>query len=150
MAADGAAFFERDASQDRKRVLRENLAALPASSTMGQAFFAQTPMRFFDPRFDATPLFAGSAANPGFFGHLLGALTAGWDVTSDPGSLRVPLFIGLGRHDYVTPWSSWSGISEGLPDATVEVFERSGHQPFFEEPDRFASALAEWMAGARR
>lgn len=32
------------------------------------------------------------------------------------------------------------------PNATLQIFEKSGHQPFFEEPERFARALTNWMA----
>jgi pimeloyl-ACP methyl ester carboxylesterase len=39
----------------------------------------------------------------------------------------------------------WDGIVDQLPNATFRLFERSGHQPFFEEPQRFADAVVEWM-----
>ena len=38
------------------------------------------------------------------------------------------------------------GIPARLPSATFELFEKSGHQPFFEEPDRFATAVTDWFA----
>ena len=50
-----------------------------------------------------------------------------------------------GRHDYTVPHVLWDGIVDALPDATLQMFEKSGHQPFFEEPDRFAETLARWM-----
>jgi proline iminopeptidase len=145
VAAQGTAFFEADAAEDRKQTLRDNLARLPPGATPGEAMFAQTPLRFFDPRFDAPPLFVGADVKPAFFAHLLGPLTAGWDVTADPGSLRVPLFIAHGRYDYVVPYPVWDGIAPKLPDATLQIFERSGHQPFVEEPDRFTEAVTDWM-----
>src|SRR4030095_15119333 len=55
------AFFEADGSEERKAILKENYAKLPPGTTPEQAVFAQAPMRFFDPRFDAVPLFAESA-----------------------------------------------------------------------------------------
>jgi pimeloyl-ACP methyl ester carboxylesterase len=50
----------------------------------------------------------------------------------------------------VSPHVLWDGIARRLPDATLEVFERSGHHAFFEEPERFATAVREWMTRARR
>jgi len=144
-----SAFFERDASEDRKAVLRENMARLPADASRMQWLLAQTPTRFFDARFDAAPLFAEAVSRPGLLMHVLGTLGPAWDVTVDPESLRVPIFLAHGRADYVVPYEMWAGIPEKLPDARFELFERSGHQPFFEEPERFASAVEEWMAGAR-
>ncbi|WP_437668512.1 alpha/beta fold hydrolase [Sorangium sp. So ce131] len=145
LSARSAAFFEQDASEERKRILRDNLAKLPPGAPPGQAMFAQTPMRFFDARFDAAPLFAEAELRPQFFAHLLGTLAPSYDITADPGSLRVPLFIALGRYDYTVPHVLWDGIAETLPDATLHLFEESGHQPFFEEPGRFAAAVAAWM-----
>ena len=149
MSARATSFFEEDASEERKQILRENMARLPADASMGQHMFAQTPMRFFDARFDAVPLFEGASTKPELIAHLLGALTAGWDVTAGASSLRVPIFHAHGRYDYVVPYVLWDGVAERLPDFTFRLFERSGHQPFFEEPDEFASALKEWMTRKR-
>jgi proline iminopeptidase len=146
LAAKATAFFEQDASEERKQLLRENLAKLPASPAPGQVMFAQTPMRYFDPRFDAVPLYAEAIVKPQFFQHVLGPLTQGWDVTAGASGLRVPIFLAHGRYDYTVPYVLWDGIPAQLPNATLELFERSGHQPFFEEPDRFVAALTGWMA----
>jgi proline iminopeptidase len=149
VGASANSFFERDASEDRKRVLRDNLARLPAGASLGATMLAQTPMRFFDPRYDAGPLFAESEVKPGLLQHILGTLAPTWDVTVGSEALRVPIFIAHGRHDYVVPHHLWKGLVPRLPSATLRIFERSGHQPFFEEPDRFAESLSAWMAGWR-
>ncbi len=149
VSARATSFFEEDASEERKRLLRDNMARLPADASMGQFMLAQTPMRFFDARTDAAPLFAEASTNPAFFAHLLGALTSGWDVIAGASSLRVPIFHAHGRYDYVVPYALWEGVADRLPDATFRLFERSGHQPFFEEPDEFASALVDWMVRKR-
>jgi proline iminopeptidase len=142
VAAKAREFFEADASEERKEILRDNLARVPPGQT---GILAQTPTRFFDARFDAAPLLAEAVYNPAVFAHLLGPLTHDWDVTVGSDSLRVPIFLGHGRHDYAVPYYLWDGIVETLPDATFRLFERSGHQPFFEEPDEFVAAVVEWM-----
>jgi proline iminopeptidase len=145
-----SAFFEADASDDRKRVLRENLAQLPSPASFLQTMAAQTPTRFFDPRFEAAPLFAEASSRPALLMHVMRTLTPAWDINADPGSLRVPIFLAHGRYDYTVPHTLWAGLVNGLPDATFRIFEKSGHQPFFEEPDLFASTLTDWMTGRRR
>jgi proline iminopeptidase len=140
------AFFEADGSDERKTILRENYAKLPPGTPPEQAIFAQAPLRFFDPRFDAMPLFAESEFNPKLFEHVLGPLTANWDVTDDLTSLRVPILLAHGRYDYVSPYTMWNGIVDLMPNTTQHVFERSGHQTFFEEPARFVEVVREWMA----
>ncbi len=147
LSALASAFFEADASDDRKRVLRENLAQLPSPASFLQTMSAQTPTRFFDPRFEAAHLFAEASSRPALLMHVMRTLTPAWDIDADVSSLRVPIFIAHGRHDYTVPYTLWEGIPEKLPDAAFRIFEKSGHQPFFEEPDLFASTLMEWMAG---
>jgi len=142
----GAAFFEADGSEERKTILRENYAKLAPGTPPTQAVFAQSPMRFFDPRFDAMPLFAEAEFKPELFQQVLGPLTANWDITVDMSSLRVPILVAHGRYDYISPYTMWNGIVDALPDATQHVFERSGHQPFFEEPERFVEVVRGWMA----
>lgn len=147
LAAEAARFFEEDASEERKRILRDNLASLPPNAPPGQAMYAQTPMRFFDPHADAASLFAEAQVQPAFFAHLMGTLTPGWDITAEAPPLRAPLLLAHGRFDYTVPWVLWKDLAATLPNTTLRIFEESGHQPFFEEPDRFAAAVAEWMAG---
>ncbi len=146
MVTASTAFFAADASEERKAILRENLAALPPGTPPAQAILAQTPMRFFDPRFDATALFAGSIFNPRVFEHVLGTLTARWTILDGVEPLRVPIFLAHGRYDYAVPFTMWHGIVERVPNAHLHLFERSGHQAFFEEPARFAEVVLAWMA----
>lgn len=145
LSADAAAFFAADASADRKTILRNNLAALPPNAPPAQAFLAQTPTRFFDARLDAGPLFADAEVRPRLLQHLMSTLTAGWEIAADVAALRVPLLIAHGRYDYTVPHVLWHPVVSTLPNATLRLFERSGHQPFFEQPDEFAGAVADWM-----
>jgi proline iminopeptidase len=147
LASQATAFFEQDASEDRKQILRENLSALPPQAPMSHIVTAQTPMRFFDARLDAASLFAEADVKPSLLGHLLGELTRGWDVTIDSPSLRAPVLLLHGRYDYTVPYTVWTGVSQKLPHATLRIFERSGHHPFFEEPEAFTAAVAGWMGG---
>lgn len=147
VSARATAFFEENASEERKQILRDNLASLPPDASPVQAMYAQTPMRFFDARLDVVPLFEGAEYRPSLLQQLMGVLAPGWDITADPGSVRVPVFLAHGRHDYVVPHVLWEGIPDRLPNATMQIFEQSGHQPFFEEPDRFTEAVTDWMAG---
>ncbi len=56
------------------------------------------------------------------------------------------LVIG-GRHDGITPVDTGSArIAELLPNATLIIFEDSGHYPFIEEETAFFEALTGWLA----
>lgn len=146
LASASARFFDADASELRKAVLQENMARLPRDATPGQGMLAQAPMRYFDPCFDAAPVFAESEFRPELLKHVMGTLLDGWDIRSGAESLRVPLLVAHGRYDYTVPYLLWEGLTDGLPRTTMRLFDRSGHQPFFEEPDAFGAAVADWMA----
>jgi len=138
-------FFEEDASEERKRILAANMAALGPGASGAATLLAQTPMRFFDPRFDAAPLYAGTVAKPEVMAHVLGTLVRGWDVLARAGAPCPPLLLVHGRYDYAVPYVMWDGIPEALPDTTFRLFERSGHQPFVEEPELFTAVVTDWM-----
>jgi len=146
LAAQSSAFFQEHASENRKQRLNHNMANLPEGASMGATMHAQTPMRFYDARFDAAPLFAEAVVKPELLGHIMGTLTPSWTIGSISSSLHVPIFIAQGRHDYTVPYVMWDGIADTLPNAVLRIFEKSGHQPFFEEPVLFADALSQWMA----
>ena len=145
LMAEEQAFFEADASDERKALLRGNLAALPPGSPPAAAVMAQTPMRFSDPSFDAAPLFAGAETRPEFLAHMIGKLALTWDVAAVADSLTMPILLAHGRYDYVVPHRLWAGIVAKLPRATFHLFEASGHQPFVEEPDRFVAVVTDWL-----
>lgn len=145
LSTESQRFFEADASEERKSVLRENRAQLGPDHSLAEALAALTPMRFFDAHFDAAPLIAAAQSRPGILQHLLGPLTSGWSVTENADQLGVPVFVGHGRHDYVVPYPLWNDALPALPNAMFRLFERSGHQPFFEEPEEFVKSVRAWM-----
>jgi len=144
LQASTATYFEQHASEERKRILRENIAALSPGAPPAQAMFAQTPLRFFDPHFDALPLFAGAEPRPEMLMHLLATLGPSWNVTAGS-ALQARLLIAHGRHDYTVPHLLWDAVLPALPTATKMIFEESGHQPFVEEPERFTAELTAWL-----
>ncbi len=58
----------------------------------------------------------------------------------------LPLLVVWGARDAIIPLHHGTALAAGLPDARLEVFERSGHFPHLTEPDRLGAVLADWMA----
>jgi len=65
------------------------------------------------------------------------------DLARDVKRLEVAVRVILGRHDLNTPPEPARRWFDGLdaPDKRLEVFERSGHGPHVEEPERFVEVL---------
>jgi proline iminopeptidase len=64
------------------------------------------------------------------------------DLRPRLGEISAPALVCVGRHDPQTPWPDNAAIAAALPAGRLKVFERSGHYPFVEEPDRFAAVVA--------
>ena len=60
--------------------------------------------------------------------------------------IRIPTLVCGGRLDPQAPVSCSEELAQGLPDAHLIVFERSGHYPFIEERQRFAEILSSFLA----
>jgi proline iminopeptidase len=66
-------------------------------------------------------------------------------VISRASELRCPTLLIVGRHDPQTPVKISKAIHKRVPDSELEIFERSGHSPFLEEPERFAQVLSAFL-----
>ena len=70
---------------------------------------------------------------------------AEWSAVDRLHSVDVPTLFIAGRHDAFTAWPQADRIAAKLPDTDVIVFERSGHFPWLEEPDRFFDTVTSWL-----
>jgi pimeloyl-ACP methyl ester carboxylesterase len=59
--------------------------------------------------------------------------------------MRCPTLLIVGRHDPQTPLRISKALHKRIPQSQLAVFERSGHSPFVEEPDRFAQVLTAFL-----
>ncbi|HZG85485.1 alpha/beta hydrolase [Paenibacillus sp.] len=146
------AYFEAQAEPERKRKFEEDFAALPADlEREPERRFAWMCIRmgahsFRDYGFDAAPLWEGVRTNMPVIDHLWGEAFAQRRLTEELGAIHKPVWIGLGRHDYlVAPVSLWDDAERNRPNVTKMVFEESGHYPMLEEPGAFDEAFLRWV-----
>ncbi len=84
--------------------------------------------------------------------HLLDLLRADATATEEPdlldelGDITVPVLVIHGEQDDAVLLESAYYLERVLPDARLEVFQRSGHLPFAEEPEAFAAAMLGFLA----
>ena len=62
------------------------------------------------------------------------------------GEIRVPTLVICGGNDWITPLSKSEQIAAGIPGSRLEVFDKSGHMPMLEEPEKFISVLLSLLA----
>lgn len=142
------------ASEQRKEALQRNLERAGAESHDGvspgdmfiRQYVAMGPMYWFDPEFDAMPLWKDHIVNMDVTSRFFGDMLENHDITSSFPSITAPVFIAHGEYDFSVAASVWDGVRDKFPDATYCLFERSGHHPQFEEQELFDEKFIEWLA----
>lgn len=61
-------------------------------------------------------------------------------------TVDVPVLVATGRRSAIFPWQSGQWLVQQLPRGQHQIFEDSGHLPFYEEPERFNARLREFLA----
>ncbi len=147
-------YWEESVDKERKQALRENMKMVTdddlAAMIPGDAFIANYvrsgPMAWYDPHFDASEFWKGVHVNTQMLDYVWGKVFAEIDITSGLDELDIPVFLALGRYDYlVAPPASWDPYRQYFNDLTIRVFEKSGHTPFYEQPEDFDRELLAWV-----
>ncbi|MGC1104920.1 MAG: alpha/beta fold hydrolase [Candidatus Acidiferrales bacterium] len=70
-----------------------------------------------------------------------------FDLNPEIAKFRFPVLVGCGRFDMnVAPVIAYK-IHQAIPGSEFVVFEKSGHMPFFEEPEKFVSVMNAFLSG---
>lgn len=151
LSAAAQEFWQADASAERKaaaaarqRQFAAELRDARGSDAFIRGYIANAPTYWYDPDYDAEPLWRGIHINMPYFNSLFASLSS-YDVR-EGAAVTTPVFIALGRYDYAIPYTLWDESSTAfLPAAEVHVFSRSGHTAFLEEAREFAEQLQQWL-----
>ena len=153
-AADGSNLklaFANARSQDRIEINWENFNRYWSGQIRDDADLKQCWSEMiglydhnFDPARSAEAVEGGQyrhEAHNWCFQHNWGA----YDLKDRLGTIKVPVLVTVGRHDWVTPVSCSETIAELIPSSELVIFEQSGHSPHKEERERFQEVLREFM-----
>jgi proline iminopeptidase len=67
-----------------------------------------------------------------------------WDVRDQLPEIDIPTLVLSGEYDEIEP-SIARDIADGIPDATLHVFEESSHMPYWEEPDAHCEIVESFL-----
>ena len=146
--------WQESVAPERKAMMQENLrrspdealAKLSPAERFVKSYVRDGPRCWFNPHFDASPLWAGVTVNTEMIDYVWGQVFRDIDISQGLTAFDRPVFLALGRYDFaVAPPSSWDRVRPQFRDLTVRVFERSGHTPPYEEPELFDAELLHWM-----
>lgn len=146
------AFFNETACPERKRQFEADIALLAGDiQREPERRFAHMCIRmgahsFYDYAYDAAWMWEGVFTNMPVIDHLWGEAFARLNLIDSLEGVTKPVLIGLGRHDYlVSPVSLWDAIDGSQANVKKVIFDKSGHNPMFEEPELFNALLTDWI-----
>jgi proline iminopeptidase len=150
-------FWESDASNERKMALEENLKNI-SEDELGQmspkervvkTYLPVTPKLFYDPGYDLSWIYEVVESDQEIANHLFQVIFKDYDIAKRPGRVETPVFLAIGRYDYLWPYFLWDDRKDVLPNLSYNLFEKSGHFPMVEEQELFDKKLIEWIKVTR-
>lgn len=139
------------ASSKRKRLQEENwgkvkeLDRLNGQEEASASYNNMSPQYWFDPEYNAGWLWKDMTVHSEVTQHLFTKVFHEYDMFDPPKAIAVPVFVGLGKYDYVIPHTLWRSSYECIPDFKLVLFEKSGHTPQLEETELFDRKLLYWI-----
>jgi proline iminopeptidase len=148
-------FWESDASNERKMILEQNfekitedeLSQMSPKERVVKIYMAMTPKLFYDPKYDLSWIYEAVESNRDITNHLFQVIFKDYDIAKRPGRVETPVFLAIGRYDYLCPYFLWDDRKDVLPNLSYNLFEKSGHFPMVEEQELFDKKLIEWIKG---
>lgn len=150
---DSVKKFWENAPKKRKLVYQEKQAQLEKEKndtlSRREAFIkslvASGPKRWYNEHTDATQFFERINYNLDFLFHLFGNVMPEYDLCSTEEALNIPVFVAVGKSDYIAPPTLWNSTCKKSANLTVSLFEKSGHTPQYEESALFNKNLTDWV-----
>lgn len=139
-------YFEKHATEERKKLLAQNLVLRTPQTDFITRMLLFAPMLWYNHQYDAKHLWADVVLNPVAAPIIWGPLFEHCDVKYDLSQISCPIFLGLGLYDYWNPPYLWDEIiSNSNNNITRHIFEHSGHNPQLEESEQFSTVMIEWL-----
>ncbi|OMF27141.1 alpha/beta fold hydrolase [Paenibacillus peoriae] len=147
-----ASFFYETASPERKERFEKDIVLLEEDIKRDpDRRFVHMCIRmgaqsFYDYAYDAAYTWNDVYTNMPIIDYLWGEAFGNMNLIQSLADIHKPVFIGLGRYDYlVAPVSLWDRVDDTYENVKKVIFEHSGHNPMFEEPHYFDQTLAKWI-----
>jgi proline iminopeptidase len=142
------------ASSERKKLQDANWKKLNEMKNLTQAQFDienycfMAPKYWYDMNYDAHWLWENMTLNTDILSSLYESVFKDYFIFRNERSVPVPVFVAMGKYDYVDPYTLWEGLDD-ISGLTVKIFEKSGHTPQLEESSLFDSELLKFLYEAK-
>jgi proline iminopeptidase len=146
-------YLQSHASDERRRILKRNretrtedtLGSFSPDEAYVLQMMTRAPLDWYDPTYDCSWLFEGANWPHEEEGHdRLWKVFANYDL-SQRAPVSTPVFLAVGRHDYISPYTLWGDSQRKLPNLSHNLFGKSGHYPMIEQQQLFDQKLLAWL-----
>lgn len=146
------AFFEKTASEERKKQYYGAMNKLPQliqenpEKRFVSFCLCNGAKNWYRHNFDAALFWNDVYTNMQMIDYVWGTIFRDIDITENLNKLSKPVLLMLGKYDYVTgPPELWDNVKNEFLDLRINVFQKSGHYPMYEEAEQFDLELAKWI-----
>jgi proline iminopeptidase len=148
----GDEFWESDASNERKKIFNQNWEKIPIEELNRMSpkeryiktNIAMTPKLLYNPKGDLSYIVDVIDNKTDVYLHLQLAILGDYDI-SKGSKISIPVFLALGRYDYVCPYKLWEERKSVFQNLSYNLFDKSGHFPMVEEQELFDKKLIDWI-----
>ncbi|MEO1214459.1 MAG: alpha/beta hydrolase [Bacteroidota bacterium] len=139
------------ASEERKQLQEANwgkskeIDRLTGQEEASARYNNMSPQYWYNPRYDASWLWEGMTVHSELTQHLFTEVFKEYDMFDPPDKIPLPVFVALGKYDYVIPHTLWEDRYESIPDLKLIRFDRCGHTPQLEVQHEFDANLTHWL-----
>jgi len=141
----------KTASAQRKKIQEENwgkakeLDRLTGRAEASARYNTMSPQYWFDPEYDARWLWQDMTVHSELTQHLFTKVFKEYNMFDPAIPITVPMFVTMGKYDYVIPYTLWKPRYSNIPDFRWILLEKSGHTPQLEESQDFNRELIRWI-----
>lgn len=148
-------FWESDATDERKALFarkweefQKQRPKIPAKEQETASLIASAPKLCWNLAENLAFVEAAEAVHNDrdVYLHYQLTILRHYDIAEERERIAIPIFLALGRYDYVAPYMLWEERRGALPSLSFNLFYRSGHFPMFEEQELFDEKLIEWIS----
>lgn len=79
----------------------------------------------------------------------MGDCLSRYDIRDRLHEIDVPVFVYVGRYDWITPVRLGQELAAGIRNSKFVVYEKSGHMPALEEKTAFQADAREFIKSLR-
>jgi proline iminopeptidase len=144
-------FWDENAPEERKRqhlanrkAIEDVLSATAAGRRFAVNYVGDAAKYWVDSTYDARWLWEGVESSP-VFEPLVAKLPSQDEVRSMLQSLEMPTLVILGKLDFAIPYTAWESVIDDLRNLDHVLLKEDSHNPQTEFPERFDTALIEWL-----